>query len=633
MHLKVAYECPFSNPSGKSMQDTRETNSPAEASMIHRFTLRHAFLMFCVCSLVGFFLPAPLCGQSVPKEVPPRRSTQLADGFGMNLPLPRDPRLPWTQRWWTRLFDSGVKWVRIGQYENTSDKTSWDWVERTPGAYKVLPEVDEAVRSLAENGVSIEIQLCYSNPLYQGEPSGRPNHIDPAPVSIGPQDKPPNAIFQGLETEDEIQGFLNYTRFMVNRYKGKVRGWEFWNEPNIDYWQPHVESNELLAAKGKHYGTLLCRFADVVHSLDPQSKVIFGGTSSIDLPYVLGAISSCPSKIDVMAYHAYPGYGSNHAPEEANDLVGAESFREAVLRYPGIRKDVEFWDNEWNVIPNWKDSNESVQARYIPRYYLEAKAHRVSGFLWEFVPGTDGNEKDQYGIIHGETGSADAFQPREAYRAFEVTSALFGQTEHDTSCEILQDRSPSVPETYSHGQFRQYCFRDRASGKPIYAVWLAVYAAPEDHFEPVTALISIPDQKVQYPVLMDVRTGKITPLTWQDKEARMIQIQLKDSVLAVADASYLDWPQSPESPGPLVVKQAGEKVYLEWKANGNSNGFEIQRSVDWSDWQKVARVESSVSTYSEQSPRGHHITYRVRALSPEAPSSWSNPAWVELKQR
>jgi hypothetical protein len=629
--VKVTYADFFTNPATGPVPPALVITFHSEAMLMTRFVLRRILLVLCASFLVGILVPAISHGQGLPKEVPPRRSTQLSDGFGMNLPLPREPRLPWNQRWWTLLFDSGVKWVRLGQYENTSDKTGWDWVERTPGVYQVPVDADEAVRSLAENGVFIEMQLCYSNPLYQGDPAGRPERIDPAPVSIGPQDKPPNPIFKGLQTEDEIQGFLNYTRFMVNHYKGKVRGWEFWNEPNIDYWQPHVTANEELTAKGKHYGALLCRFADVVHSVDPQSKVIFGGTSSIDLPYVLGALSSCASKIDVMAYHAYPGYGSNHAPEEVNELVGAESFREAVLRFPGIPKDLEFWDSEWNVIPNWKNSNESVQARYVPRYFLESKAHGVSGFVWEFVPGTDGNERDQYGLIHGDVGSPDSFQPREAYRAFQVTSALFGQTLHDPLCEILQDRDPVVPEKDSHGQFRQYCFRDRVSGKPIYAVWLAVYASPGDHFKPVIAAIPIPDRQIQNPILIDVRTGTITPVTWHDKEARTVHVELKDSVVAVADASYLDWPQAMEAPGPLFATQTGEKVQLEWKGYGNAGGFEIQRSVDWGEWQKVAQLAAGTSTFSEKLSPGRHITYRVRALGQEAPSAWSNPAWIEVK--
>jgi len=55
--------------------------------------------------------------------VPHRRSTPLADGFGMNIDLPREPRMPWT-RPWTPIFGAGVKWMRIGQ------QTSWDWIWR-----------------------------------------------------------------------------------------------------------------------------------------------------------------------------------------------------------------------------------------------------------------------------------------------------------------------------------------------------------------------------------------------------------------------------------------------------------------------------------------------------------------------
>src|SRR5262249_8398140 len=137
----------------------------------------------------------------------PRRSTQLANGFGMNVPLPREPRLSWNQKWWTRLFDSGVKWVRLGQYQNTSEKKGWDWIEQESGVYHVLPEVDEGVRSLRGNGISIEMQPGYGNPLYHGDPASRPKHTTPAPANIGPQDHPPNAIFNGLNTDDEIQGF------------------------------------------------------------------------------------------------------------------------------------------------------------------------------------------------------------------------------------------------------------------------------------------------------------------------------------------------------------------------------------------------------------------------------------------
>jgi len=591
----------------------------------HRPFHRKAVLPICVLLMVALCGLSSSSTPSHPHQVPPRRSTQLSDGFGVNLPLPRDPRLPWTRHWWTSVFDFGVKWVRIGQYENSSEKTSWDWVEQTPGTYSVRPEVDEAIRSLVDNGVNIELQLCYGNALYEGDLASRPKHIVPAAPGIGDQDNPAPAIFHGLSSDDEIQGFLNYTRFIVNRYKDKIKYWEFWNEPNIGYWQPDVESKEQRAAKGQAYGRALCQVADVVHQLDPQSKVIFGGTSEIDSAFALAALSQCPSNVDVMAYHTYPGYGRNEPPEAQDAMEGADLFREAVLRMPGVRKDIEFWENEWNTIPHWKDSSESVQAKYLPRFFLQALSQHVKPFLWEFIPGTDGNEGDQFGLVHGETFTANAFQPREAYRAFEVTSALFGQTDVDPVADILLD----PPPPYAHGQLRTHAYRDRMTGKRIYAAWLALRSDPSDNFVPTEAELSIPNSGITNPILIDVRTGGITSLSWINRKKQTLRIPLKDSVVAIADASYLDWHVAPETPGELTATPSGHDVHLSWKKYGNPLRFEIQRSIDWGPWGKIADVPASGTSYTGPSAEGKHITYRVRAVGPEAPSPWSSPAWLE----
>src|ERR1019366_1746402 len=57
----------------------------------------------------------------------------------------------------------------IGQYENSSDPTSWDWVEQKRGVYAIAPEVDDYVDSLLENGVQVQVQLMYGNPMYTSD--------------------------------------------------------------------------------------------------------------------------------------------------------------------------------------------------------------------------------------------------------------------------------------------------------------------------------------------------------------------------------------------------------------------------------------------------------------------------------
>src|SRR6202050_104904 len=78
-----------------------------------------------------------------PAKVPPKRSSQIENGFGINSDLPREPFLPWDRWWWTRMFDAGVSWIRIGQYENSSDPTSWDWVEQKRDVFSIAPEVGD----------------------------------------------------------------------------------------------------------------------------------------------------------------------------------------------------------------------------------------------------------------------------------------------------------------------------------------------------------------------------------------------------------------------------------------------------------------------------------------------------------
>jgi len=68
---------------------------------------------FAVLLLIVLF-EFPLFSQvarKLPEKVPPKRTSQIQDGFGINSDLPRDPYLPWNRWWWTRMFDAGFKWI------------------------------------------------------------------------------------------------------------------------------------------------------------------------------------------------------------------------------------------------------------------------------------------------------------------------------------------------------------------------------------------------------------------------------------------------------------------------------------------------------------------------------------------
>src|SRR5947208_7212824 len=125
--------------------------------------------------LLTVWLGTPSSSQvarKLPEKVPPKRTSQIQDGFGINSDLPRDPYLPWNRWLWTRMFDAGFKWIRIGQYENSSDRTSWDWIEQKRGVFAPSQELEDQVDSLVDNGMLIQVQLLYGNGMYTS-PSGK----------------------------------------------------------------------------------------------------------------------------------------------------------------------------------------------------------------------------------------------------------------------------------------------------------------------------------------------------------------------------------------------------------------------------------------------------------------------------
>ncbi len=550
----------------------------------------------------ALFLTLPLLAQ-LPDRVPPKRSSQIENGFGINSDFPREPFLPWDRWWWTRMFDAGVSWIRIGQYENSSDPTSWDWVERKRGVFGVAPEVDDYVDSLIQNNVKVQVQLMYGNPMYTGPAGIKPDQITPKPGSFHNDDRSIDSIFWPPKSPAEIEAFIRYVKWMVNHFKGRIKYYALWNEQDIGYWNPWGNPEE--------YGRLLAAFAPAVHETDPQAKVIFGGLADPISDFAKRALDECKcaAQLDVFAYHTYPGYGQNMHPESmdfgAYGVETTQKLRKTVLETPGIRPNIEFWDDEFNSIPSWPGSDESVQAKYIPRGILYNHAAGVRTFVWLLAAGVDGNEYDDFGFIHGKRNLPDDFTPRPVYYALQNTNALFSDTKPDKSIVI---KAENVSKSRAN-EFLHYGFRGK-NGKPIVAYWLAAHSVPGDVFSPLTVDLTLPD--IKNPVLIDVVSGQITKLT------SLKALPLRDSVMAIADADYFDWKVLPEAPSGLTVQGNS----LKWELHGARKSVVERRAGNSGPWVRIATVTGS--SFSDTSaPRGL-VCYRVRAIDDAGESAFSN---------
>ncbi len=594
---------------------------------IRSFTRGCFLLVGCVgLSLAYLSWPVAAEGRNPPNHIPPRRSSQIHDGFGINSDLPREPYLPWNRWWWTRMFDAGVKWIRIGQYENSSEYTSWDWVEQKRGVYAVAPEVDDYVDSLVDNGVKIQVQLHYGNPMYTA-PAGRlPDSITPAPSSVHNDDRSLYSIFWPPKTPQQIDAFAKYVKWMVNHFRGRIYYYALWNEQDIGYWNPWGNPEE--------YGRLLKAFVPAVHETDPEAKVIYGGQADPSSDFTRRAFDTCQcaSGIDVYAYHTYPGYGQNLNPESMDyGNYGEESpakLREFVRHYPGIKSDIDFWDDEFNSIPSWKGSDESVQAKYVTRGLIYNWAAGVKTFVWLLAGGTDANEFDDFGLIHGLLYQPIDFTPRPVLYSFQNTNAVFSDTKFDASIEIA---APDVPalRRQSGAPFLAYGFRSSA-GKAIVAYWLGAHSLPGNIFPPLYGSLTLKNTGIERPILIDVVSGEISPLEWKKGTTDTLEsVPVRDSVLAVADESYFDWDVLPEAPSSLNAAPTGDRVKLTWEVHGGSPSRIVveRRTGNGAGWDRVVKLSAGASAYIDTpAAKGKRLSYRVRAANDAGESAYSNIA-------
>ncbi len=600
--------------------------------MAHALTSAHPHalskLFFALTiSVLLFPLGALAQGERrVPRHVPPKRSSQIEAGFGINSDLPREPYLPWNRWWWTRMFDAGVKWIRIGQYENSSELTSWDWIEQKRGVYAAPPGLDDFVDSLVDNGVHVQVQLLYGNPMYTGPAGKKPDAITPEPGAFHNDDRSLYSIFWPPTTPDQIEAFSRYVRWVVGHYHAKIHYWALWNEEDIGYWNPWGNPEE--------YGRLLKAFVPAVHESDPDAKVIYGAQADPSRDFTQRAFDTCQcaAGLDVYAYHTYPGYGHNLNPETQDyGAYGQESptrLRDFVRHYPGVRKDIPFWDDEFNSIPSWTGSDESVQSKYIPRMIVYNHARGVKTFVWLLAAGTDGNEFDDFGLIHGLRYLPDDFTPRPVYYAFQNTNALFSDTRADASIAVKAENADGLRQS-TGAPLELYAFRSK-SGKAIIAYWLAEHSSPGDTRVQLSTTLNIKNSGITHPVLIDVVSGEIRPVTWKAGTADTLEnLPIWDSVMAIADESYFDWPVLPETPSSLVAVAREGGVNLTWEAHAETKQVVVERRAGEGAWQRIATIARNQREYQDATaPHGRRVQYRVRALNDAGESAYSNIATV-----
>ncbi|MFB3895525.1 MAG: sugar-binding protein [bacterium] len=270
------------------------------------------------------------------------------------------------------MADAGVRIIR--------DEMYWSNLEKVPGKIVFPENYIQNVDITLAYGMEPMIILDYANPNYD---NGKPPYTDEGRVA-----------------------FARYCSAVVSQFKGKIKYFEIWNEPNIaGFWNP--EPNP------KDYALLLKSAYQACKSANPNCVILGGVTSLVDTTFIEKVFQNGGAQyMDIISVHPYTGV----SPEE-NDLIGKLNVtRKLSEKY---EKPLRIWITEvgypTHIGPN--GFPEATQAKYLVRTYLQALASGwVDAVFWYWF-GPDGPDatysEDRFGIIRQDWSEKPAYA---AYR-------------------------------------------------------------------------------------------------------------------------------------------------------------------------------------------------------------------------
>jgi len=170
------------------------------------------------------------------------------------------------------------------------------------------------------------------------------------------------------EYDPMLQGYLNYVRFMVRHFKGRVKIFEVWNE-----WGPYTSE------EGKKYAQLLKLAIPIIREEDPQARImpaspVVLNTTSKNV--VLGWLvkgdagwlralgeEGLLSQVDVIGFH--PFYGSS--PVNPELVAFSSDFPRFTKMMEGYGFKGQYMASEWDDFATYPPSD-------VP-YYVQREAH------------------------------------------------------------------------------------------------------------------------------------------------------------------------------------------------------------------------------------------------------------------
>lgn len=292
-------------------------------------------------------------------------------------------------------------------------------------------------------------------------------------------------------TQEGYDAWIEAFRRTAEHFKGRIRFWEIWNEPNIGYWKKGARAD---------YTALLNGAGRVLKDIDPDARIVAFSTASVDFPYINSRIAE-GATFDAISVHPY-----RFADPEEHRLLGQLSALTSLAHgAPSFLTEVG-----WPTGCDARTFTEREQAGHMARFFLTAagsgNVHSIYGY--DFIDdGFNPLEREgNFGVLRRD------FAPKPAYRALAKVFRTFTE-----GTPVLEEVRLSGATTWIF----------RMSGKS--AVWATAPLRIVVNTRRPAIVTNLMDEELSGGAVMnDVEVGPLAPLFF-DADV--------DSVAAVSDVA------------------------------------------------------------------------------------------------
>ncbi len=358
----------------------------------------------------------------------------------------------------------GIKTIRL--------QGGWAKTEKVKGQYD-FTWLDTIIDDARGRGLNIILETDYGNTNYVG--GGGTDLAGGFPTS-----------------EEALAAWDRWVETMAARYKGKVRDWAMWNEPDIN--KKHQPGD---------IAPFNIRTAEIVRRVIPDARIAGLSLASSSPKFFESCLKllADKGKVDLFNWFIYHGYEFN--PDSSYQNV--EELKATLAKYSTkakMRQGENGCPSEvaTKFALSFHPWTEYSQAKWDLRRMLGDLGHDVESAVFTICDFNHlGREINRKGLLWA-TADKQVEKIKLAYYAVQNCVAVFDDT-------LERVKEPVVGVVYDKAT-ASFAYRNKKSGQNLVVLWSNL-GTPDDSFVTRPAQVVVKNLAVKEPVWVDLVSGRI----------------------------------------------------------------------------------------------------------------------------